>query len=499
MKKVLIIGAGIAGLTAGIYAQLCGFDAQIVEQHSLPGGQCTGWDRHGYHFDGCIHWLVGSKNGTPLHRVWRDTGALDAHTAVTPYKAFVRCEDGPRCVTIYTDADVLEKHLMSISPSDSRLIRRLCRDIRALKGFSLPAEKPMDMLTFSEGLRYAFSNRRALSVIARYNKITVAQYANRFRDPLIGKALRSMMVPTGFKATALVFTLGSMNDGDSGYPVGGSRAFALRMAARFSGLGGRFRFNARVRRLLVENSQARGVQLASGETLSADYIVSCADGHATLYDMLGGHYMPPRYEKLFADTARYTLPTSAMVYLGVDADLSGEPHVLSVCLEPPLKLAGRLRGFVQIINYSGKGDMAPAGKTVLCCFFEADYDDWHSMDKDRYARAKQELAQSCVALVEKRYPHLQGRIETTDVVTPQTYVHYCGSWRGAWMSWGFGRGVPPYFTGELPGLRRFLMAGMWTLPPGGLPCAAVAGKFAVQRLCASEGVPFMPQAVSDSG
>ena len=68
MKKVVIIGAGIAGLTCGIYAQKNGFETEIYEQHTIPGGECTGWDRGGYHFDGCLHWLVGSKPGTQSTR-----------------------------------------------------------------------------------------------------------------------------------------------------------------------------------------------------------------------------------------------------------------------------------------------------------------------------------------------------------------------------------------------------------------------------------------------
>ncbi len=65
MKKVIIIGAGIAGLTCGVYARINGFETEIYELHTIPGGECTGWDRKGYHFDGCIHWLMGSK---PRHR-----------------------------------------------------------------------------------------------------------------------------------------------------------------------------------------------------------------------------------------------------------------------------------------------------------------------------------------------------------------------------------------------------------------------------------------------
>ena len=75
MKKIVIIGGGVSGLTAGILAQKNGFESIILEKHHTMGGECTGWDRQGYHIDGCIHWLVGTKEGTPIRRLW-DFGRL---------------------------------------------------------------------------------------------------------------------------------------------------------------------------------------------------------------------------------------------------------------------------------------------------------------------------------------------------------------------------------------------------------------------------------------
>jgi phytoene dehydrogenase-like protein len=46
-KKVIIIGAGIAGLSAGCYLQMNGYDTEIFELHNIPGGLCTGWKRKG--------------------------------------------------------------------------------------------------------------------------------------------------------------------------------------------------------------------------------------------------------------------------------------------------------------------------------------------------------------------------------------------------------------------------------------------------------------------
>ena len=55
MKKVIIIGAGIAGLTAGVHLQKAGYETEVYEKNPLPGGMCTGWMREGYFIDNCIH------------------------------------------------------------------------------------------------------------------------------------------------------------------------------------------------------------------------------------------------------------------------------------------------------------------------------------------------------------------------------------------------------------------------------------------------------------
>jgi phytoene dehydrogenase-like protein len=53
-ESILIIGAGVSGLSAGCYAQMNGYRSQIFELHSIPGGLCTSWKRRGYVFDGGV-------------------------------------------------------------------------------------------------------------------------------------------------------------------------------------------------------------------------------------------------------------------------------------------------------------------------------------------------------------------------------------------------------------------------------------------------------------
>jgi phytoene dehydrogenase-like protein len=74
--EIAIVGAGIAGLAAGCYAQMNGYRTQIFEMHNQPGGLCTAWQRQGFVFDGCIHYLFGSARGQPFYRLWEELGVV---------------------------------------------------------------------------------------------------------------------------------------------------------------------------------------------------------------------------------------------------------------------------------------------------------------------------------------------------------------------------------------------------------------------------------------
>ena len=81
-RSIAIVGAGVAGLAAGCYAQMNGYQTRIYEMHGLPGGVCTSWRRDGYVFDGCLQWLMGTRPGSPLNRVWQELGALTGWSVV---------------------------------------------------------------------------------------------------------------------------------------------------------------------------------------------------------------------------------------------------------------------------------------------------------------------------------------------------------------------------------------------------------------------------------
>ena len=141
------MGAGIAGLASGCYGQMNGYRTQIFEMGSSPGGVCTSWKRKGFTIDGCIHWLVGSKEGTAFHKLWMETGALENVQLVNP-DFFTRVEDSEgHQLTLYADADRLEKHLLELFPEDSTMIKKTIRKIRKQTGMDYALEKPLQLLS----------------------------------------------------------------------------------------------------------------------------------------------------------------------------------------------------------------------------------------------------------------------------------------------------------------------------------------------------------------
>jgi hypothetical protein len=133
-KTVIIIGAGIAGLSTGIYAQMNGYRSRIYELHTIPGGVLTAWRRKGYLIDGCVDRLAGSSPRYPrLYRYWQEIGLIQGRQIFDP-EIFFRVEDRHgQAFNLYCDADRLEQHMLALAPEDEKTIREMCEAIRKFR------------------------------------------------------------------------------------------------------------------------------------------------------------------------------------------------------------------------------------------------------------------------------------------------------------------------------------------------------------------------------
>lgn len=495
-KRVVIVGAGISGLSTGCYAQMNGYDALMLESHSSPGGLCTSWKRKGFTVDGSCHWVTGSGPASPYYTIWKELGALKDRTYVD-YDYFARFRDtNGRVFSLYTDADRLEAHMKELSPKDARPTEDLCRMIRKFAGFSMPIKKPPELMNLFDGISLMRKLRPYMRLFAESGEFSADGFSSRFTDPLLRDGVRNALFGASPSLFPLIMTMGTMHARTAGYPLGGSLEFARAIERRYLSLGGTVRYGAAVTKVLQRDGKAYGVQLADGQTVEGDWVVSACDMKRTLHGLLDGKRMDPVHKELFE--TGLTIPPAIQVSFGVDMDISDREIGFSegFRLNEPLCIGGRSVEWYNFKTYAFDPAMAPKGKSAVVSIFLGDWKHWEKLKGNPilYKEEKARIAQDCAKAMDQRLPGFSSKVEMSDVATPLTFERYTGNWKGSYMTWILGgefqkkhRFVPK----TVPGLDRFYMASMWTNPPGGLPGAASAGRGVIQLLCARDRKRFV--------
>lgn len=488
-KKIAIIGGGIAGLCAGVYAQRSGYDAEILEMGATPGGLATSWSRGDYTFETCLHWLLGSNPKGAFHAEWREVFDIDRLTFINQ-EEYIRLEtDRGERVSLYADVNRMEPELLRVAPRDAKAIRNLAASVRRLGGLPLPDPNASWTHNWVSAIRIF----RFMPLLHEWSRLSCDQYSRRYSHPL----LQSLFARDDeLSALAFVFSLAWMNRRNAGYPIGGSQAVIQAIVERFQSLGGRLRLNAEVDRILVENGAAAGVQLANGETVRADWVISAADGHRTIYELLEGKYRDSGIDRIYRDLKPF--PSYLQVSFGVARDLSGQPPFLIRVLDTPLEVDPEThcnRAAFRFFHFDPT--FAPPGKTAVTCFLPTRnfrfWTDLRQNDFEKYAAEKRRVADQVRNILERTVPGVSDALEEMDVSTPATVIRCTGNWKGSMEGWlitpGMGfRALPQ----TLPALRGFVMAGQWVLPGGGLPSGLLTARSAVQRICKEDHEEFLP-------
>ncbi len=496
-KSILIIGGGIAGLAAGCYAQMNGYNSLIVELHSLPGGLCTSWQRNGYTFDGCIHWLVGSGEGKLMSNLWKELGALEGKQIVNHAEYLHYTGRDGRTLIFYTDVNRLEHHLLELAPEDSRMIRTMADAIRKLSRFNPPQADPRKLTMAIQALLSLPRMLPIISLFKKYGAMTLEEFTAQFQSPLLQAAFPALVMNIpDFPALAVLMMLAYMNDRNAGYPLGGSLRFAQNIEKRYLNLGGEIRYKSRVEKILVENGRAVGVRLEDGRELRGDVIISAADGYATIFKMLEGKYVNDEIRGYYRELSIFR--PLVQVSLGVKCDLSDRPHMAMYPLEQPINIAGEERSFIGVKHFCYDSSLAPQGKSVIEVMYPCNYDYWKPFEAEpeRYDAEKKQVALTILGQLERIIPGIQAQVEVIDVATPLTYERYTGNWQGSMEGWQ----LTPHtmamqmagkaMSKTLPGLENFFMIGQWVEPGGGVPTAANSARNALQLICQRDGRTF---------
>jgi phytoene dehydrogenase-like protein len=493
-KKIIIIGSGIAGLSAGCYARMNGFETEIFEQHNLPGGLCTAWKRKDYLIDGCIHWLFGSAPGTTLHRFWKELGAMEG-TEFVFHDELTRIEtgtlDNKKTFIVYADADKLGAHMKDLAPEDAAEIDNFTGMIKRLSTVDMTFEKPMALMGMKDFQQIMKTMKPIWKDYKAMKKLSLTDYSLRFKSPHLRDGIRRIIDIPEFSAFALILLLSCQYNRTAGFPVGGSLNFVRKIEKRYRELGGSVRYSNRVDSVIVDRNKAVGVKLTDGSENFADIVISAADGYTTIFKMLKGRYINRTIKKHY-DTLPLFKPFFYLS-LGVNRDFSAEPHMTVRLTEKPFELEGFTCDHIGYKHYSFDPTLAPVGKSVLEILYSSDYNWWLKLkdDKQGYAAAKQKISDTLIGELEKLHPGIKGDIEVVDTATPLTFERFTGNRNGTYEGWLLTpKAMGMTMKKTLPGLKNFHMAGQWIHPGGGLSLVMKGSRDLIWQLCHKEGREF---------
>ena len=478
MADFLIIGGGVAGLSAGIYAQKLGHRALICEKLPAAGGNLTGWRRGGFTIDNCVHWLTGTNPSSPLYELWEDLGALGDNLPTYRPEALYTCESEGRRLSLWRNWARVERDLLELSPEDRREIRRLSRAVRILQGVC-GVGGPRKNRGLSAGVLLSGG-----LPLLRVSRLSAGELAAKFRHPLIRSFLTSFLSDR-ISALALLFVMAHFCGGNADLPAGGSLPMAERMAETFRRLGGELLLNKEAVRIECREGRAERVLFADGTGARADEILITLDP-AVAFPKLLGMPMTKSFAKRYHDPRFFRFSSFHCAFA---CDLPAPPFRGDFAWSLPPALAFRLGSPILLLReFSHEPSFAPAGKSLLQVMLPCAEDAARRAislraDPAAYADRKAELAELVAQTVCERFPVLRGRLSCLDVWTPATYRRFAGSEIGSFMGFLFGRGAPVgRINGRVPGIENLTFACQWQRAPGGLPIAAESGKIAALAL-----------------
>ncbi len=477
MAKIVIIGGGVAGLSAGIYARKNGHEVVILERQKTAGGNLTGWKRKGYTIDNCIHWLTGTNPNTEHYKLWQELGAFDDTLVHYPTTLYTY-EEGGRRLSLYEDLEQLEREMLAISPADEKEILSFTKAVRAIQAYmGIGGEKKNKKASLPEMLAH-------FPCLLKYYGMSTQDLAKRFSHPFLQKFILCML---GRKFTSLAFLVvaATFCGKNGGIPQGGSIEMAHRIAKRFKSLGGELLLGKEVVKIHTIGNRAVEVELSDGTRETADYFVCACDAKITFNRLLCRR--PPRaLQRQYADQ---NMPLFSAYHAAFACDIADLNFQGDFMFPLPWQYQKLLKTpFLILREFSHEPSFAPEGKTVLQALTfcnEKTAREWIALRENKvaYRQKKRELAEALSTAICEKFPNLRGKLQCLDVWTPATYHRYTGGEAGAFMSFLLPKNkLPVPIPATIPGLKNVFLATQWQQAPGGLPTAATLGKQAAELI-----------------
>lgn len=486
-KKIVIVGGGIAGLSAGIYGQRAGFNTVIYEKNTVAGGSCSGWYRQGYAIDNCLHWLTGTREGTAAYQMWNELGLWDKNPEIFKRACFWSSEYEGETVTLWPDAEKTREEMLKISPEDHDEINAFIDLVKLGAEVIENGIKPKELAHTISTHESVMSDRKMFRYSMRYFGMNNEAWAAKFKSPVI-RSLILDFCPKEYESYWLVIAYSAYVAGNADIIKGGSIKMAQILTDNYLALGGKLELGKGVKKV-----KTTGILLDNGEKVDADYIICACDVNYTFKNLLSRKYVPITLKRIYDERKKYPLYSACQIAFAVDGLFEEIPDTFSFACEP-VEAAYEAYDRIGVKNYRAYGEyIAPEGKTVIQVSlnqYKKDYIYWKKLytnNHDDYVREKNNVAAAVENAICAKFPQYEGKLTLLDVWTPYSYARRNNDTQGAFMRYiTTATSMNAIIPSEIVGLDNVFLAGHWLLYPGGVPSAALTGKNAIGHIVARE-------------
>ena len=488
---VVVIGAGLGGLSAATSLARAGKKVLLLEKHNVPGGYASSFTRGRFEFEIALHELSGLGNESNKGPVWR---MLNEY-GIIPKVEFIPIPDFYRAVLPDVDITVplgrqnFEEVLCNHFPKDTEGIKRFSttmfnfaeETLRANRvGMKAVMEDPSKFptlmanfgRTLTEVLNPEISDERARTVLSE----TCGYYCQppskmSFRIYALGTVSYLRFGPAHIK--------------------GKSQALSQAFVDVIEECGGEVWLNNGAARILTSDGKVRGVVAEDGTEVACSYVVCNANPLMTCLNLIGRENVPNWYLRrlgawsagastfnvylgLDCTCAKLGLRTHEnFVNVGTDLDKQHESMRHSISLEP----YGTAVTAYNVVDE----EFSPPGTASVVLTILAYAEPWLKLSPSEYVEAKDKLAEKVIGLAERVAPGLRNHIEVMEIATPVTNVRYTGNPGGSII--GFDENYQGTGQTHLPNrgpLEGLYFAGAWVNIGGGFETCIVSGYMAAR-------------------